>query len=157
MLEENKNIEILQAKVKNLLIKNKKIYGIETDFGKVFKAKSVIICAGTFLKSKIHIGLNSFSGGRLNETSSDSLFSSIKKAGFKTKHFKTGTCARLDRRTIDFSKMEEQKPEKDVLPFSFSNKDISKDRLSCFITYTNKKTHKVIRDNLSIHLYILER
>jgi len=152
LLEKDKNIKIFQAKVKAILVRNKKVYGIQTNLGEVFEGKSVVICAGTFLKSKIHIGLNSFSGGRLNEESSDSLFASIKKSGIKTRYFKTGTCARLDKRTIDFSKMKEQKPEDDVLPFSFSNpaiaKSISKDGLSCFITYTNKKTHKVIRDNL---------
>jgi len=148
LLEKNKNIEILQAKVEALVIRNKKVCGVQTNFGEVFKSKSVIICAGTFLKSKIHIGLNSFSGGRLSEESSDKLFESIRGIGLKTQHFKTGTCARLDKRTIDFSKMKEQKPERDVLPFSFSNKSISKDGLSCFITYTNKKTHRVIRNNL---------
>ena len=148
LLEKNKNIDIFQAKVKEILVENKKVYGIRTNRREVFEGKSVVICAGTFLKSKIHIGLNSFSGGRLNEESSDSLFASINRAGIKTRHFKTGTCARLDKRTIDFSKMKEQKPENDVLPFSFSNKSISKHGLSCFMTYTNKKTHKVIRDNL---------
>ena len=148
LLEKSKNIEILQAKVKEILVRNKKVYGIQTNHGEVFEGKSVVICAGTFLKSKIHIGMNSFSGGRLSEESSDELFKSLKKSGIKTKHFKTGTCARLDKRTIDFSKMKEQKSEDDVLPFSFFNKSISKKSLSCFITYTNKKTHKVIRDNL---------
>ncbi len=148
LVENSKNITILEAKVEDLLIKNKKIFGVQTNFGQVFKAKSVIICAGTFLKSKIHIGLSSFSGGRLGEESSDELFASIGKAGFKTRHFKTGTCARLDKRTIDFSKMDQQMPEDDVLPFSFLNKHISGDNLSCFITYTNQKTHRVILNNL---------
>jgi len=148
LLEKNKNIKIFQAKVREILVENKKVYGIKTNFGEVFQAKSIVICAGTFLKSKIHIGLDSFSGGRLGEESSDGLFKSLKKNGIKTKHFKTGTCARLDKRTIDFSKMEEQRSESDVLPFSFSNKSISKKSLSCFLAYTNKKTHKVIRDNL---------
>ncbi|NQT28283.1 MAG: tRNA uridine-5-carboxymethylaminomethyl(34) synthesis enzyme MnmG, partial [Candidatus Omnitrophica bacterium] len=148
LLEKNKNIKIFQAKVREILIENKKVYGIKTNLGEVFQAKSIVICAGTFLKSKIHIGLDSFSGGRLGEESSDGLFKSLKKNGIKTKHFKTGTCARLDKRTIDFSKMEEQRSESDVLPFSFSNKSISKKSLSCFLAYTNKKTHKVIRDNL---------
>jgi len=92
--------------------------------------------------------MNSYSGGRLNEESSDQLFKNLKKEGIKFKHFKTGTCARLDKRTINFSVMEEQKSEQDVLPFSFSNKKIAKNNLSCFITYTNKLTHKIIRDNL---------
>ena len=148
LLENNKNVKILQAKVEDLLIRNKKVYGVQTNFGEIFKAPNVIICAGTFLKGKIHIGLNSFSGGRLCEESSDELFKSIKKIGFKTKHFKTGTCARLDKRTIDFSKMDEQVSEDDVLPFSFSNKLVSRGGLSCFITYTNKRTHKVILNNL---------
>ncbi|MCK4912796.1 MAG: tRNA uridine-5-carboxymethylaminomethyl(34) synthesis enzyme MnmG, partial [Candidatus Omnitrophica bacterium] len=147
-LKKNKNIDILLTKIKEVLVKNKKVYGVKTEKGEVFQGKSVIICAGTFLKSKIHIGMNSSSGGRLNEESSDQLFKSLKKEGIKFKHFKTGTCARLDKRTIDYSRMEEQKSEDDVLPFSFSNKSISKDSLSCFITYTNKKTHRIIRDNL---------
>ena len=124
-LEKNKNIDIVQAKVEEILIKNKKIYGIKTNRQEVFQCKSVAICAGTFLKSKIHIGMDSFSGGRLGENSSDQLFKSLKKAGIKSRHFKTGTCARLDKRTIDFSKMKEQKSEKDVLPFSLSNKSLN--------------------------------
>lgn len=148
LLEENKNIKILQAKVNKLIVSNGKVSGVRTNFGEIFKAGNVIVCTGTFLKGKIHIGLNSFSGGRLGEESSDELFKSIKKIGLKTKYFKTGTCARLDKRTIDFSKMEEQPPEKDVLPFSFSNKSLANEDLSCFITYTNKKTHKIILNNL---------
>ncbi|MFH1504478.1 MAG: tRNA uridine-5-carboxymethylaminomethyl(34) synthesis enzyme MnmG [Candidatus Omnitrophota bacterium] len=165
-LESTDNIEILQAKVERILVKNKKVYGVQTNFGEIFETKAIVICAGTFLKSKIHIGLNSFPGGRLYEESSDSLFDNIKNLGFEVKHFKTGTCARLDKRTIDFSKMIEQKPDKDVVPFSFHNKKINPDRnrlsldghkisngvnkksLSCFITHTNKKTHKVILNNL---------
>ncbi|UCC95150.1 MAG: tRNA uridine-5-carboxymethylaminomethyl(34) synthesis enzyme MnmG, partial [Candidatus Omnitrophota bacterium] len=148
-LESTKNIKILQAKVKNILVKNKKVYGVETDFGEVMCAKTVIVCAGTFLKSTIHIGFNSFSGGRLYEESCDELFESIKKLGFKTKHFKTGTCARLDKRTIDFSKTTEQHPDFDAEPFSSTTTSITKDQLSCFITYTNQKTHKIILKNLS--------
>ena len=147
-LASNKNITILQAKAEELLIKDKKICGVRNDSGQIFKAKTVIIASGTFLKSKIHIGMDSFSGGRLNEPSSDGLFLSIKKAGLKTKHFKTGTPARLDKRTIDFSKMQEQVPDSDALAFSFRNKTIRDVNLSCFITHTNKKTHKIILNNL---------
>lgn len=147
-LEETSQVRILQAKVEEILVKNKKAYGVRTNFGEEFIGKTIIICAGTFLKSKIHIGLKSFSGGRLYEESSDALFDNIKKLGFKTKHFKTGTCARLDKRTVDFSKMVEQIPDTDVLPFSFLNKSIPTEQLSCFITYTNKRTHKVILQNL---------
>ncbi|MFA6282065.1 MAG: tRNA uridine-5-carboxymethylaminomethyl(34) synthesis enzyme MnmG [Candidatus Omnitrophota bacterium] len=147
-LENEKNLDILQAKVKKLLVVKKKIIGIETNFGEIFHAKAVIVCAGTFLKSLIHIGMQSYPGGRLAEESSDELFESIRKFGIVTKHFKTGTCARLDKRTIDFSKMIEQLPDLDASPFSFLNKEMPKDQLSCFITYTNAKTHKIILKNL---------
>ncbi|UCD15456.1 MAG: tRNA uridine-5-carboxymethylaminomethyl(34) synthesis enzyme MnmG, partial [Candidatus Omnitrophota bacterium] len=147
-LENTKNIRILQAKVRKILLKDKKVCGVQTNFGEVFYGKAVIVCAGTFLRSLIHIGLDSFSGGRLYEESSDVLFDNIKKLGLRTKHFKTGTCARLDKRTIDFSKMNEQLPDCDVDPFSFTNKEPLTDQLSCYITYTNKKTHKIILKNL---------
>ncbi|MCF7873970.1 MAG: tRNA uridine-5-carboxymethylaminomethyl(34) synthesis enzyme MnmG [Candidatus Omnitrophica bacterium] len=149
-LDDNKNIDILQAKAEKIISKGRKVLGIKTNLGQDIFAKTVIIAAGTFLKSKIHIGLNSFSGGRISENSSDELFDSIKALGFKTKHFKTGTCARLDKRTIDFKKMRRQVPDTDVCPFSFINKKINKNRVSCFITYTNKKTHKIIKDNLKL-------
>jgi len=147
-LEEIPNLNILQAKVKKILVKKKRVTGVETNFGQKFYSKAVIVCAGTFLKSTIHIGMNSFSGGRLHEESSDALYASIRDLGISTKHFKTGTCARLDKRSLDFSKMIEQFPDKDALSFSFSNSAILKDQLSCFITHTNKKTHRIIRKNL---------
>ncbi|MBN2483792.1 MAG: tRNA uridine-5-carboxymethylaminomethyl(34) synthesis enzyme MnmG [Candidatus Omnitrophica bacterium] len=148
-LERQKNIEILQVQVHDILAKNKKVTGIVTNFGQVIEARQVIICAGTFLRSTLHIGLESFSGGRLYELSSDDLFKNIKRLGFKTKHFKTGTCARLDKRTLDFSKMTEQKPEYDVEPFSRHTRGLPSRQLSCYITHTNKRTHQIIRKNLS--------
>jgi len=147
-LESQRNIKILEAKVDRVLVNNRKIKGVVTNFSEAFYSNTVIICAGTFLNSKLHIGLSSFSGGRLGELSSDELFKEIKKLGFEVKHFKTGTCARLDKRTIDFSKMMEQAPHYDVEPFSFDNESTPKNQLSCFITYTNEKTHKVILKNL---------
>jgi len=148
-LENNENIKLLEAKVDKILVKNKKVIGVKTNFGEEFYSSTVIICAGTFLKSKIHIGLDSFCGGRLYELSCDELFEDIKRLGFKTLHFKTGTCARLDKRTIDFSRMVEQKPHYDVEPFSFSNTAVPSPQLSCYLTYTNKKTHKIILKNLN--------
>jgi len=148
-LEACPNLTIFQAKVKNILLKSKKICGVEVNFGEIFETKTVIICAGTFLKSKIHIGLNSFPGGRLSEVSSDELFDSIKKLGITTRHFKTGTCARLDARSLDFSKMAEQLPDYDAMPFSFTNNALAQNQLSCYITYTNKKTHSIILKNLN--------
>lgn len=147
-LENQPNIDILQAKVKNILVKKNQVYGIETNFGEGILTKTVVVCAGTFLKSVIHIGLNSFPGGRLYEESSDELFLSLQKLKIPLRHFKTGTCARLDRRTIDFSKMIEQPAEIETPPFSFSNSILPEQQLSCYITHTNKKTHKIILNNL---------
>ncbi len=147
-LEKAENIRILEAKVNEILVKNKRVVGVRTDFDEDFYGKTVIICAGTFLKSTIHIGMKSFPGGRLGELSSDELFKSIKRLGFKVKHFKTGTCARLDKRTIDYSVMIEQFPDYDVEPFSYANNAVPKRQLSCYITHTNKKTHKIILKNL---------
>ncbi len=143
-----KNLTILQAKVVQILVKGKRVLGVKTNFGEVFLAKTVIVCAGTFLKSTIHIGLHSFSGGRLSEQSSDELFESIKRLGHTVRHFKTGTCARLDKRSLDFSQMEEQPPDRDAEPFSFFTPSLPLEQLSCYITYTNPKTHKIILKNL---------
>ncbi|MDD5080827.1 MAG: tRNA uridine-5-carboxymethylaminomethyl(34) synthesis enzyme MnmG [Candidatus Omnitrophica bacterium] len=147
-LINNPNIEIVQAEVSGFVVDNKKIEGVITNFGQTIYAKTVIVCAGTFLKSTIHIGLDHFSGGRLYEISADALGESIKALGIKFFHFKTGTCARLDRRTIDYSKMEVQKPEFDVMPFSSYTKKIRGTGENCYITYTNKKTHNIILKNL---------
>ena len=147
-LETTPNISILAATVKNILVKNKKVYGAETNFGEIILAKAVVICAGTFLNSTIHIGLNSFSGGRLNELSSDELYDSLKKLGVSLRHFKTGTCARLDKRSLDFTKMIEQKPDLDAEPFCAANTKLPEKQLSCYITRTNKTTHAVILKNL---------
>ena len=147
-IENDERIRILSSKVDKIITKSNKVLGIETDYGDIIHGNTVIVCAGTFLKSTIHIGMNSFPGGRLNELSSDALFDSISHLGFKMRHFKTGTCARIDKRTIDFSKMIEQPPEYDVEPFSFSNTSTPSKQMSCFITYTNDKTHKIIMHNL---------
>lgn len=147
-MENTANIRILQAKVKNILVKRKKIYGIETNFGETIECRAVVVCAGTFLKSTIHIGLNNFSGGRLYEESSDELFDSLKKLGVSLRHFKTGTCARLDKRTLDFSKMLKQEPDYDAEPFCAANDKVPKKQLACYITHTNAKTHAVIKKAL---------
>lgn len=147
-LENTGNIEILEAKTDEILLKNKKVLGVRTNFGEIFYGKTVIICAGTFLNSTLHIGMDSFPGGRLYELSSNELFKSIERIGLRTKFFKTGTCARLDKRAIDFSQMVEQKPEYEVEPFSSRFTVTPRNQLSCYITHTNKKTHKIIMENL---------
>ncbi|MBN2120440.1 MAG: tRNA uridine-5-carboxymethylaminomethyl(34) synthesis enzyme MnmG [Candidatus Omnitrophica bacterium] len=144
---DNKNIEVLEAEVKSLLVKKKRIEGVLTNAG-LFRAKTVVICPGTFLNGLVHIGLKNFPSGRLGEPASRKLYDSLVSLGFTLKHFKTGTCARLDRRSLDFSKMTPQEPDKEAWPFSFftSFRPFNKER--CFITHTNPKTHRIIRKNL---------
>ena len=147
-LENTPGLDILQAQVSQILVKNKRVVGVQADFGQVFRAKAVVVCAGTFLDSTIHIGLNSFPGGRLGELSCPAIFKSIKKLGHRTRFFKTGTCSRLDKASIDFSRMQEQKPDQDASPFSFFGTALPQDPLSCYITHTNAKTHRIIKKNL---------
>ncbi len=146
VLEEKDNVDILQGKVRKILTKSDKVLGVETNYGHSIKGKTIIVAAGTFLKSSIHIGLTSFSGGRLYEESADDLFKNIKKLGFNTKHFKTGTCARLDKRSLNFHSMEKQSPHLDAEPFSFFTPKIEQDQVDCYITHTNKKTHNIIKN-----------
>lgn len=136
------NIEVFEAEVEDLIVKKNKIAGVVTNMGD-FHSTKVVITAGTFLDAKIHVGLKNFYQGRLGELSSRTLFQSIKDLGIETKHFKTGTCARLDKRTIDFDCMEEQKPDP-AKPFSFFTDFKPYNKESCFVTYTNPKTHKII-------------
>ncbi len=147
-LEREPNIRLLEAKADEIVIKNKQVIGIKTSFGEVFNSRAVIVCAGTFLRGLLHIGMSSFPGGRLSELSGDELCSHIEKLGLKTKFFKTGTCARLDAQTIDFSRMQEQLPDYDLPPFSALSDQLPAKQLSCFITHTNKKTHRIIMKNL---------
>lgn len=140
------NIHVFEAEVEDILIRNDKVTGVKTNMGD-FLGKKVVITAGTFLDAKIHVGMNHFYQGRLGELSARTLFKSIKELGIQTKHFKTGTCARLDKSTIDFSCMEEQKPDKSH-PFSFYTDFKPYNKESCFVTYTNPKTHKIIHKGM---------
>ena len=148
VLENQNDLEIKQFKVEDIKVKNKIVQGVITKEGIFFKAKCVIITPGTFLDGLIHIGLNHYSAGRLGEESSTALSSTLKRLGFKAGRFKTGTCPRLDGRTIDFTKLEPQYGDMPIPFFSFWSKDREIDQMPCFITYTNEKTHKIIRENL---------
>ena len=147
-LENQDNLFLYQAQVARILTKSNTVAGIETTLGEKFYCKQLIICAGTFLNGLIHIGLKHFSGGRLGEDASKELSHSLKDLGFDIGRFKTGTCARLDKRTINFRKLRIQDGDKEPLPFSFSTKDLDIKQIPCYITYTNPKTHKIIRDGL---------
>lgn len=148
-LNNQKNLSLKQAMVEDLVVKGRKIYSVVTDIGEEFLSNAVILCPGTFLNGLIHIGLIHYPGGRLADAASGGLSKSLKRIGFTLGRLKTGTTPRLNKDTIDFSKTLVQLPDKNPMPFSFSTEKVYRSQIPCFITYTNAKTHKIIRENLN--------
>ena len=148
VLESQENLYIKQVLVERILVHDGVVLGIETNIGEVFHSKAIVVTTGTFLRGLIHIGLTSFPGGRAGDMPSINLSHSLKELGFKMGRLKTGTCPRLDAKTIDFSKLESHGSDETPPPFSFSTKDIKNKQIPCYITYTNTKTHAVIKENL---------
>ncbi|MCM8805088.1 MAG: tRNA uridine-5-carboxymethylaminomethyl(34) synthesis enzyme MnmG, partial [Candidatus Omnitrophica bacterium] len=143
------NVDIIEGEVTDLIIENYSVKGVEVNCEKIIYSKSVIISTGTFLNGLIHIGLESFCGGRIEEKkSSIKLSKKLKEIGFEILRFKTGTCARLDGNTIDFSVLTPQYGDQPPKPFSFSTEKLEIEQKPCYITYTNEKTHDIIRKNL---------
>ncbi|MDD5108554.1 MAG: tRNA uridine-5-carboxymethylaminomethyl(34) synthesis enzyme MnmG [Candidatus Omnitrophica bacterium] len=142
-----KNLTVKEAQVRKLIVEDGRVLGVITDNEKI-RSKSVVICPGTFLDGVIHIGLKHFSAGRINERASIGLADNLKSLGFNLLRFKTGTCPRLDKRTIEFSNLIIQEGDLIPKPFSFSTKQIKQKQVPCHITYTNKSTHEIIRANL---------
>ena len=148
IIESQPNLDVKQALAEEILIKAGTLNGIKTSLGEVLYCKALVITPGTFLNGLMHIGLEHFDGGRCGEGPSKKLSVSLKGLGLKMGRLKTGTCARLDGRTINFNKLIMQKGDTDIRPFSFQTKRMIKDQLPCYITYTNTKTHEIIRSNL---------
>ncbi len=148
LVQNTENLFIKEAQVKKLIVKDGLVKGVVTDKNEEINSRVVVICPGTFLDGLIHVGLSHHSGGRINEPAAGDLAEDLKNLGFKTLRFKTGTCPRLDKNTIDFSNLIVQKGDEPPKPFSFSTKAITQGQVPCHITYTNKKTHQIIRDNL---------
>jgi len=148
LVQRQENLSLGEAEVKSLIVKGEQVRGVVIDEGKEIYATCVVICPGTFLDGLIHVGLNHFSGGRFNEPSATGLAGNLKELGFQLLRFKTGTCPRLDKNTINFSKLAEQKGDEPPRPFSFSTEKLTQKQVACYITYTNKNTHKIILDNL---------
>ncbi|NLK67859.1 MAG: tRNA uridine-5-carboxymethylaminomethyl(34) synthesis enzyme MnmG [Clostridiaceae bacterium] len=150
VLEKQENLHLCQAEVVELVIEDEKIKGVKTHIGSFFPAKTVILTTGTYLKSKIIIGDVSLDAGPDGLLPANSLSESLKRHGIELVRFKTGSPARLNRRSIDFSNMIEQKGDEPIIPFSFENEDknIQMDQISCYLLYSNEHTHKIVRDNL---------
>ncbi len=148
ILENTKNLDIIQDTVDELIIKNNKIIGIQTQRGAIYKCKCLIIATGTFLNAVIHIGRINFPAGRYGEFSSTKLAESLKNTGLEIARLKTGTPVRINYNSIDFNKLIEQQPDNEPIPFSYSTDKITNPQIPCYITYTNQKTHNIIKKNL---------
>lgn len=148
VLEEQENLKIRQIEVTDIMVEDGKVIGVITKNGAVFKCKSVILATGTYLKGKIIIGEVSYSGGPNGLFPANDLSQSLLDLGISLRRFKTGTPARINKKSVDFSKMIEQNGDDKIVPFSFMSKELKKEQVSCYLTYTNETTHNIIRENI---------
>lgn len=148
VLEDQDGLDIKQEIAEEILLENGRACGVVCQTGMRYKAQAVIVSSGTFLNGLIHIGLTSFPAGRMGEFPAVKLSESLRSLGFEIKRLKTGTPARINKRSIDFSKVEVQDGDPDPVPFSFSTLRIDREQIPCHITYTNPGTHQFILDNL---------
>ena len=148
-LERQENLYLKQAEIVNITLENGKVKSIETNIGAIYDVDAVIVATGTYLKGKIFIGETSFESGPDGVFPANKLSECLKSLGVNLVRFKTGTPARINRKSIDFSKMEIQEGQKDIEVFSLEDEiDKNKEQLPCYLTYTNQKTHDIIRANL---------
>ena len=149
-LENQENLEVRQGEVVNILVENGQVTGVQTYSGAIYHCKAVVLCTGTYLKARCIYGDVSMQTGPNGLQAANYLTDCLKELGIEMYRFKTGTPARIDKRSVDFSKMEEQFGDERVVPFSFTTdpEDVQIDQVSCWLTYTNEKTHEIIRNNL---------
>lgn len=145
MLEETPNVDFYQDMIKSLIIKNGKAEGVITGLGHEIKAKTVVLTNGTFLNGVIHIGEKRLSGGRVAEKAAEGITEQLVNLGFKSDRLKTGTPPRVDGRSLDYSKMEEQKGDEEISGFSYLNTPKPKAQISCWITYTSPEVHDILK------------
>ena len=148
-IEKQENLNIKQAEITKINIKDNAVESIETSVGAVYNVKTVILATGTYLKGKIFMGEYSQESGPDGVFAANELSDCLKELGIKIVRFKTGTPARINKKTIDFSKMEIQEGDTNIIPFSFMDKAPTIEQVPCYLTYTNAKTHEIIRKNLN--------
>ena len=141
-------LDLKQLLIENILVENNKIVGVSCETGEIFLSSAVILASGTYLSGRIIIGENIFDGGPNGQRAAIKLSNSLKNLGIKLMRFKTGTPARVDGRTLDFERMEIQKGDDPPQNFSFMTREPVKNRINCYLTYTNEKTHEILRKNL---------
>jgi len=146
VLENLDNLDMWQDSVTELILKENDIRGVKTKMGAVFNGRTVVITTGTFEQGLIHVGNQSFSGGRISEPESRGISAQLRQQGLTVGRMKTGTPARINGRSIDFSVLDEQKGDNDIRRFSFTNTQIPDKQRSCYITFTNKEVHDILRE-----------
>ena len=147
-VERCENLDLKQGEVVKILSENGKVTGVQTRIGSEFSAKAVIICSGTYLKGKVFVGESSYESGPDAVSPANLLSESLAELGVTLRRFKTGTPARVHRRSIDFDKLQKQEGDNEIVPFSFENHEKLENKVSCYIAYTNEKTHEIIRRNI---------
>lgn len=149
-IEQTENLDLRQGEAVELLIEDEKCTGVKTKTGAIYKAKAVVVATGTYLKGRVYIGELNYSSGPDGMQPADHLSSSLESIGLTLMRFKTGTPARVHKRSINYENLEIQEGDKDVVPFSFLNfdKDIKKEQVPCYLTYTTPKAHEIIIENL---------
>src|SRR3989338_521366 len=148
VIDSQQNLDVMQGIVENILLKDGTVEGVKTSLNEIYYCKALIVTPGTFLNGLIHIGLDHFDGGRIGEEPSKGLSSALKRLKLRMGRLKTGTCALLDGKTIHFDKLSIQPGDECIKPFSCQTEKKIKKQLPCYITYTNPKTHNIIRSNL---------
>lgn len=148
VLENQENLDVKQGEVIEILVEDNHVKGVVLSTGSIYIGKAVILATGTYLGGKIFIGRTSYESGPNGLASSKQLTGSLKEIGLKMARFKTGTPARVDQSTLDFSKMEEQPGDEKIVPFSFMNEHLEKEQVPCWLTYTNENTHEIIRKDI---------
>jgi tRNA uridine 5-carboxymethylaminomethyl modification enzyme len=148
VIEKQENLQLRQLEVVSIDVIDGKVKGVLTKNGAYFETKAIIIASGTYLKSEVIIGDLKFEEGPSGLLPANELSKSLEQIGIRLRRFKTGTPARINKRSVDFSKMEEQCGDTEIVPFSFISEDIHRDQVSCYLTYTNEDTHNVIRKNI---------
>ncbi len=148
VLEDQENLSLRQLEVVELDVKDGKVQGVLTKNGGYFGCKAVILTTGTYLRARIIIGDVTYNSGPNGLSAANELSQSLIDLGIKLRRFKTGTPARINKRSVDFSKMIEQPGDEKIVPFSFMSEDIDREQVSCWLTYTSEETHKVIKDNI---------
>lgn len=148
-LENRQNLDLKQGEVIEIISENNTVKGVKTKTGEIYNSKVVVVSTGTYLKGKIYIGELSYEGAPNGLNPSNELSESLKKLGFNLKRFKTGTPARVNKNSIDFSKTIVQNGDEEIIPFSFLTEDINIEQIPCYLTYTSEMTHQIIETNIN--------